>query len=71
MSFNELFLEQAWDDLLSHDPQKISLRFNSLDQDSRETVHRHLQTMVSESGWHPEQVLSAQAALDAINQLDQ
>ena len=67
---DELFLEQAWDDLLSRDPEKIKRRFGLLDRDSQLTVENHLRKMVSEDGWHPEQVLSAQAALDVINKQD-
>ncbi len=70
MIFNESFLEQAWDDLLSREPDKISRRFASLDQDSRLTVRQHLQKMVSEEGWHPEQVLSAKSAIRVINKMD-
>ena len=68
---DELFLEQAWDDLLSRDPEKIKRRFGLLDRDSQLTVENHLRNMISEDGWHPEQVLSAQAALDVINKQDQ
>ena len=70
MFLNESFLEQAWDDLLSREPDKISRRYKSLDQDSRLTVKQHLQKMISEEGWHPEQALSAQSALDVINKMD-
>lgn len=70
MIFDESFLEQAWDDLLSREPDKISRRFASLDQDSRLTVRQHLQKMVSEEGWHPEQVLSAKSAIRVINKMD-
>ena len=65
---NELFLEKAWDDLLSRDPDRIVNRYDSLDTESRKTVLAHLQKMVSEDGWHPEQVASAQSALVAITE---
>ncbi len=69
MSLNESFLEKAWGDLLSREPKCIQSRFSSLDEESRKTVMEHLQRMVSEAGWHPEQVKSAQAALEALSGL--
>jgi hypothetical protein len=38
----------------------------SLDASSRHLVYAHLQKMVNEPGWQPEQVLSARMALQVI-----
>jgi hypothetical protein len=60
------FHEYVWDGILSRDSRRIVQTFLSLDEQSKETVLAHLKRMTSESGWHPEQVKSAQTALDAI-----
>jgi len=65
----ETFLEKAWDDLLSHEPERIETRFKSLDPKSQKVVIEHLNSMVTESGWHPVQVISAQKALDVLTKL--
>jgi len=62
------FLEDTWDKLLSRDPYLIRLTYASLDEASQLVVYEHLQTMSTEPGWHPEQVASALAALQAINE---
>lgn len=63
---NQDSLETFWDNLLSRDPALIRAAFSSLDKESQKMVLAHLERMVSEDGWHAEQVKSAQAALDAI-----
>jgi hypothetical protein len=68
MPLQDTFLEKAWDDLLSRRPEKIRSRFDSLDKESQKTVLSHLQKMVHEEGWHPEQVKSAQAALETLTE---
>lgn len=55
-----------WDNLLSRNPQRIWTAFSTLDASSRQAVITHLQKMISEPGWHPEQVKSAQAALETL-----
>ncbi len=65
---NELFLEKAWGDLLSREPDRIVNRYQLLDTESQKTVLTHLQKMISEEGWQAEQVISAQAALTVINE---
>ncbi len=62
----DAFLEKTWDSLLSRDPQRIKQTYSSLDPDSQHVVREHLKKMVGESGWQPEQILSARAALQAI-----
>jgi len=59
-------LEILWDGLLSRDEKRITYVFQLLDKPSQLEVINHLNRMVSEEGWHPEQVLSAQAALNTI-----
>jgi len=62
----ETFLEKAWDDLLSQEPERIESRFKSLDAKSQKVVIDHLNKMVSESGWHPAQIASAKRALEIL-----
>ncbi len=62
------YLEYVWDNLLSRDPKRIRSVFVTLDEASQATVIEHLKKMVSEDGWHVEQVISAQAALTALNE---
>lgn len=59
-------IENLWDHLLSRQPELIEAAYRSLARQEQRDVLAHLQRMVSESGWHPEQIASAQAALDAI-----
>lgn len=66
----EAFLEKTWDSLLSRDPQQIQNTFAALDPASQKVVVSHLKKMVSEEGWHSEQVISAQAALNALSNQD-
>lgn len=59
-------IEDLWDGLLSRQPELVRAAFSSLDLAERAAVLAHLRRIVSEAGWHPEQRLSAQAALDAL-----
>lgn len=65
---NESFLESAWDNVLSRDPALIRLAYAALDEESQENVLAHLYRMSHEPGWHPEQVQSALAALQALEE---
>ena len=58
--------EKLWDLILSRHPESILDAFQLLTGDEQEQVVNHLQRMTSEEGWHPEQILSAQAALDVL-----
>lgn len=58
--------EYLWETLLSREPDRILLAYESLQPDQKIAILEHLQKMVSESGWQPEQRNSAQAALEAI-----
>jgi hypothetical protein len=59
-------LELLWNDLLSRQTELIQQAFKSLDIPSQKMVIDHLQKMVNESGWQPEQRVSAKAALNAL-----
>jgi hypothetical protein len=59
-------LEMLWEDLLSRQPGPIKAAFASLDPSDQNAVLVHLQRMVSEPGWQPEQRLSAKTALDVL-----
>jgi len=58
--------ELFWTEILSRDPDRVQAAFSPLPDHEMESVSAHLQRMVSEDGWHPEQVISARAALEAI-----
>ncbi len=60
-------LQTFWDNLLSRQRERILDTFNSLNEDDRQAVLIHLQRMVDEPDWHPEQRVSALAALDALD----
>jgi hypothetical protein len=57
---------QLWEDLLSRQPETIKEVYLSLDPADQQVVLSHLHRMVTESGWQPEQRLSAKAALDTL-----
>jgi predicted Zn-ribbon and HTH transcriptional regulator len=67
---NNTFLEEIWSALLSRDQDEIKRIYHLLGKTSREVVLEHLKKMASEPGWHPEQVISAQKALQAIGNED-
>lgn len=59
-------LESLWENLLSRQADQIRLAFKSLPSTERRAVVDHLLRMTREPGWHPEQRLSAEAALSAL-----
>ncbi len=61
-------IEDIWGRLLSRQPEEIRKAFAGLNPEEQRYVMAHLQRMVSEAGWHPEQVASAQAALEALEE---
>lgn len=61
------YLEEVWDDILSRHPNRIKRRFQLLDQTSQQEVILHLQRMVTEAGWQEPQIVSARAALNALD----
>jgi hypothetical protein len=58
--------EQIWEELLSRQPGLIKAAFASLEPTDQKAVLSHLQHMVNENGWQPEQRISARAALDVL-----
>ena len=60
-------LEHLWDNLLSRNPEQILKIFTTLDAIQQKSVLEHLSRMAQEPGWHPEQSLSAQIALKALD----
>ena len=66
-SFNSL--EGIWDGLLSRRPDEVRFVFSTLAVEERTAVILHLQRMANEAGWLPEQRLSAQIALQALEGL--
>lgn len=61
-------LEILWENLLSRRPARIRRAYARLIPEQQQSVRAHLQRMVEEDGWHAEQRLSAQAALQALAQ---
>jgi NADH:ubiquinone oxidoreductase subunit E len=60
-------VEEIWDAILSREAQRIREAFRQLSAQEQQAVMAHLDRMCREDGWHPEQVLSAQAALKALS----
>jgi hypothetical protein len=63
-------LEIFWDAVLSRQPKRIQAVVKVLDPAGRAALIAHLQRMISEDGWLPQQRQSAQAALDVIMSLE-
>lgn len=61
-------LEVLWDALLSRQAAQIQAAYTALDPASQQVVLAHLRRMASEPDWHPEQTISAQAALVALGE---
>jgi hypothetical protein len=59
-------LEDLWDALLSRQADQVRSAFRTLNSEQQRAVRLHLQRMTVEPGWHPEQRISAQAALEAL-----
>ena len=59
-------VELFWESLLSRRPDQIQAAFNSVDKITQAQVLDHLLQMATEEGWHPEQVISAQTALEIL-----
>jgi len=62
-------LEEVWDNLLSRQPELIRAAFASLNPPNQKAVITHLNRMISETGWQPEQQVSAKAAIQALETL--
>lgn len=61
--------EIFWENLLSREPEKIKAAWHMLPAEYRKDIRDHLVSMVTELDWHPEQVKSAEAALNVIDTL--
>ena len=59
--------ETLWDHLLSRQTKRIQSAFERLSTREQDAVITHLQRMATEPDWHPEQRISAQAALQALS----
>ena len=68
MSETSMSIEQIWESLLSREPGTVRQTFATLDKQEQAAVLAHLRKMVSEPGWHPEQRVSANAALEALGE---
>jgi hypothetical protein len=64
-------LEALWEHLLSENAALIRLAWESLDEEGRGAVKRHLEAMTRETGWHPNQRRAATAALQCLRELDE
>ncbi len=60
-------LEDLWSSILSREDNKIRTAFYGLEPEEQKSVMDHLKKMASEPGWHPDQCLSAQTALQALH----
>jgi len=63
---NSLALETIWEHLLSREERLVKNAFSSLHAAEQEAVLIHLKRMAQETGWHTEQRISAQSALDIL-----
>lgn len=64
-----LQIEDLWEALLSREAEQIRRAYLGLANEEQQAVVAHLRNMAEEPGWHPEQVISARAALQAIEAL--
>jgi hypothetical protein len=62
-------IEKLWDNLLSRDTELIQKTFKQLDKKEQNEILNHLVKITTKPGWHLEQKRSAQAAIEAINNL--
>ena len=60
-------LERFWGNMLSRDPARIRETWDTLQDDEKQAVRTHLQRMTTENGWTEPQRLSAQTALQALD----
>lgn len=59
-------LESLWNNLLSRDESLIKLTFGSISPMEQHKIISHLERMITEDGWHHEQVESAARALSVL-----
>ena len=58
-----------WTEILSRNEEHIRQTFLSLSQTEKITVRADLIKMTTEPDWHPQQIQSAQIALDAVKDI--
>jgi len=63
-------LEEFWDIMLSRETEQIIIAFQGLSKEEQKNIQKHLNCMVLEDGWLPEQRTSAQTALDVIEKAE-
>jgi hypothetical protein len=63
-------LEVFWSNILSRDAERIRAAWEKLADDEKTTVYNHLTRMITEDDWTEPQRISAQAALDALKDLN-
>jgi hypothetical protein len=63
------WLQGFWEKLFSREPAQIEAAWRMLDKVQQKDVRAHLCSMVTELDWDPEQVRSAEAALDVIDRM--
>ena len=63
-------IEELWERILSRDKEQIKKAFLSLNQEEKQQILAHLNEMSSGSGWHKEQKISADAALEVIIEIN-
>jgi hypothetical protein len=63
--------DELWDAILSREPEQILNAWKRLAPEEQTSLLKHLDEMATGDGWHPEQVASARAALNAIRQTHQ
>lgn len=63
-------LEQFWSIMLGRNPESIRELWATLAAEEQTAVYAHLQRMTTEEGWLEAQRISAQAALDALADLN-
>jgi hypothetical protein len=61
-------LEDLWDKILSRQSEQIRKAFMSLRSDEQQSVLTHIKHMATNPGWHLEQRISAQAAIEALKE---
>jgi hypothetical protein len=61
-------VEKFWNAVLSRQPERIRRAVKPLNAPARAALIIHLESMVSEEGWLPQQRESAQTALDVIRE---
>jgi len=63
-------IEDIWSEILSQQIEKVDAACGLLTADEMKYVLNHLHRMISESGWQPAQIASAQFALNRLTQLN-